>query len=42
MVIVPSRQFANLLLTAWTEPVLLFAEGDELPLSFQVMYHLDA
>ena len=42
MVIVPSREFGNLLVTDWTETVLLFPEGDELPLSFQGMYHLDA
>ncbi len=34
MVIVPSRQFGNLLVADWTETVLLFPEGDELPLSF--------
>ena len=42
MVIIPSRQLGNLLVADWTEAVLLFPEGDELPLSFQVVYHLDA
>lgn len=42
MVVVPSRQFGNLLVADWTEAVLLFPEGDELPLSFQVVHHLHA
>ena len=41
MVIVPSREFGNLLVADWTETVLLFPEIDELPFSFQVVYHLD-
>jgi hypothetical protein len=42
MVIVPSRQFGNLLVTDWAETGLLFPEGDELPLAFQVVHHLHA
>jgi len=42
MVIVPSREFGNLLVTDWTKAVLFFPKGDELPFAIQVVYHLDA
>jgi len=42
MVIVPSREFGNLLATDGTETVLLFPEVNELPFPLQVVCHLDA
>ena len=42
MVVIPSRKFGDLLVTDWAETVLLFPKVNELPLSFQVLYHLNA
>src|SRR5258708_26192858 len=42
MVVVPSCELGDLLLTDRTEPFLFFPEGDQLPFPLEVVYHLDA
>lgn len=42
MVVVPSCELGDLLLADWTESLLLFPEGDQLPFPFEIVYHLDA
>ena len=42
MVVMPSCEFGDLLLTDWTQPFLFFPEGDQLPFPLEIVYHLDA
>src|SRR5271157_2830640 len=42
MVIVPSCELGDLLLTDRTETVLLFPEGEQLPFPLEIVYHLHA
>ena len=42
MVVVPSCELGDLLLADWTESLLLFPEGKQLPFPFEIVYHLDA
>ena len=42
MVVMPSCELGDLLLTDRTETFLLFPEGDQLPFPLEIVYHLDA
>src|SRR6266480_2396941 len=42
MVVVPSCELSDLLLTDWTKPFLFFPEGEQLPFPLEMVHHLDA